>query len=122
MHQINAWKIITFGQFIVLIADETATSVGGCSTDSSVHLIQQIEAAFKVDMFNRQNLAFVVKEKIQTIPLAQLKYAFENGFIDTDTVYFNNLVADKQSLLTQWMVPVKDSWLAGRLALNTAIN
>lgn len=119
---VKGYANLLFGQFIVLIADETATSVGGCSTDSSVHLIQQIEAAFKVDMFNRQNLAFVVKEKIQTIPLAQLKYAFENGFIDTDTVYFNNLVADKQSLLTQWMVPVKDSWLAGRLALNTAIN
>ena len=118
---VKGYANLLFGQFIVLIADETATSVGGCSTDSSVHLIQQIEAAFKVDMFNRQNLAFVVKEKIQTIPLAQLKYAFENGFIDIDTVYFNNLVADKQSLLTHWMVPVKDSWLAGRLALNAAV-
>ena len=118
---VKGYANLLFGQFILLIADETATSVGGCSTDSSVHLIQEIEGAFKVDMFNRQNLAFVVKEKIQTIPLAQLKYALENGFIDADTLYFNNLVADKQSLLTQWMVPVKDSWLAGRLALNASV-
>ena len=118
---VKGYANLLFGQFIILIADETATSVGGCSTDSSVHLIQQIEGAFKVDMFNRQNLAFVVKEKIQTLPLAQLTYALENGFIDADTLYFNNLVADKQSLLTQWMVPVKDSWLAGRLALTAAV-
>ena len=95
---VKGYANLLFGQFILLIADETATSVGGCSTDSSVHLIQEIEGAFKVDMFNRQNLAFVVKEKIQTIPLAQLKYALENGFIDADTLYFNNLVADKRQL------------------------
>ncbi len=116
---VKGYGNLLFGQFIVLIADETATSVGGCSTDSSVHLIKQIEEAFKVDMFNRQNLAFVVKEKIQTIPLAQLKYAFDNNFIGADTLYFNNLVATKQDFLTQWMVPVKDSWLAKKLALNT---
>ncbi len=116
---VKGYGNLLFGQFIVLIADETATSVGGCSTDSSVHLIKQIEDAFKVDMFNRQNLAFVVKEKIQTIPLAQLKYAFDNNFIGADTLYFNNLVATKQDFLTQWMVPVKDSWLAKKLALNT---
>ena len=32
-----------FGQFAVLIADETATGVSGCSTDSSVRLIKEIE-------------------------------------------------------------------------------
>ena len=37
-----------FGQFIVLLADETATGVSGCSTDSSVRLIKDIEQRFKV--------------------------------------------------------------------------
>ena len=35
-----------FGQFIVLIADETATGVSGCSTDSSVRLIKEIEKKY----------------------------------------------------------------------------
>src|SRR5205085_1778366 len=39
-----------FGQFIVLIADETATGVSGCSTDSSVRLIKDIEQRFTVNM------------------------------------------------------------------------
>src|SRR5262245_59370565 len=43
-----------FGQFIVLMADERATGVSGCSTDSSVRLIKQIEQLFKVNMFDRQ--------------------------------------------------------------------
>src|SRR6187551_1931915 len=39
-----------FGQFIVLLADETATGVSGCSTDSSVRLIKDIEQRFAVNM------------------------------------------------------------------------
>ncbi|MEN9684811.1 MAG: hypothetical protein RLZZ28_597 [Bacteroidota bacterium] len=117
---VKGYGNLLFGQFVVLMADETAATVGGCSTDSSVHMIQDIERRFKVDMFNRQNLAFVLSEKVQTIPMAQLNDALENGFINGDTVYFNNLVADKQSLLTQWMIPAKDSWLKTRLNLPAA--
>jgi hypothetical protein len=113
--KVKGYANLLFGQFVVLMADETAAGVSGCSTDSSVHLIKQIEEAYKVDMFNRQNLAFVVKEKIQTIPLSQLNYALENGFITPDTIYFNNLVLDKASLLSKWMIPVKESWLAARI-------
>lgn len=112
---VKGYANLLFGQFLVIMADETATGVSGCSTDSSVRLVKQVEEMFKVDMFNRQNLAFVVKDKIQTIPFAQLGYAYENNFIGPDTIYFNNLAATKEALLHQWMVPVKDSWLASRL-------
>ncbi len=116
---VKGYANLLFGQFVVLMADESAAGVSGCSTDSSVRMIKQIEELFKVDMFNRQNLAFVVKDKIQIIPLAQLTYAFENNFITQDTLYFNNLVLDKASLMNQWMVPVKDSWLASRISKQT---
>ena len=66
-------------------------------------------------MFDRQSLAFIVKDKVQILPLAQLSYALENNFITSDTLYFNNLVATKKDLLTQWIVPAKNSWLASRL-------
>ncbi len=112
---VKGYANLLFGQFVVLMADETRAGVSGCSTDSSVHLIKKIEETFQVDMFNRQNLAFLVKEKIQAIPLAQINYAMENGFISADTIYFNNLVADKAALLSNWMIPVKKSWLAAKL-------
>ena len=112
---VKGYANLLFGQFIVLMADETFTGVSGCSTDSSVHLIKKIEELFKVDMFNRQNLAFFIKENIQTLPLPQLGYAFENHFIDADTLYFNNLVLDKASLLEKWIIPVKDSWLSAKI-------
>ena len=104
-----------FGQFIILMADERATGVSGCSTDSSVRLIKEIEEQFKVNMFDRLNLAFVVNDQVQLLPMSQLKYAMENGFISAHTLYFNNLVQTKQELEDQWIVPVKESWLKSRL-------
>jgi hypothetical protein len=114
---VKGYGNLLFGQFVVLIADENATGVSGCSTDSSVRLIKELEQLYQVNMFDRQMLAFAVKERIQLLPLSQLQYALDNGFITADTLYFNNLVADKQSLDNNWMVPVKDSWLAKRVVL-----
>jgi hypothetical protein len=103
-----------FGQFIALIADETATGVSGCSTDSSVRLIKDLEEKFRVRMFDRTLLAFVVKDKVELLPLEQLNYAMENGFINPDTLYFNNLVQTKKELEEEWIIPIKNSWLATR--------
>lgn len=111
-----------FGQFIVLIADETATGVSGCSTDSSVRLIKDIEQRFGVNMFDRITLAFIVKDKVQLLPLSQLPYAVENGFINGDTPYFNNLVQTKEELENKWIIPVKDSWLAKKVSFSTTVS
>ncbi|HMU11352.1 MAG TPA: hypothetical protein PKC54_15170 [Ferruginibacter sp.] len=113
---VKGYANLLFGQFIILMADETATGVSGCSTDSSVRLIKSIEQKFNVQMFERQNLAFVVKDKIQLLPLNQLEYAVENNFINADTLYFNNTVLTKKELLERWLIPVKESWLAKRVA------
>jgi hypothetical protein len=76
-----------------------------------------LEQKFGIAFFDRNNLAFVVKDKIQLLPLGQLKYGFENGFITADTLYFNNTVLNKEQLENNWIIPVKDSWLAKKLSL-----
>lgn len=118
---------LLFGQFIVLMADETATGVSGCSTDSSVRLIKQIEKNFGVNMFDRMTLAFVVKDKsgenrLELLPMAQLQYAIDHGFISADTLYFNNLVQSKDELEENWIIPLKDSWLAKRISFAKSVS
>ena len=97
------------------MADESATGVSGCSTDSSVRLIMDIESRFNVNMFDRQMLAFVVKDKLQLLPFSQIGYAVQNNFVTPDTLYFNNLVQTKAELENNWIIPVKDSWLAKKI-------
>lgn len=124
-HFVEGWKshgtpvkgfgTLFFGQFIILMADENATGVSGCSTDSSVRLIKEIEQLYKVSMFDRQNLAFIIKDKVQLLPLSQVQYAINNEFLLPDTLYFNNTVQTNQELLNNWIIPVKESWLAKKL-------
>lgn len=113
---VKGYANLFFGRFIILMADETAAGVSGCSTDSSVHVIKDIEKKYGVNMFNRQLLAFYIKEKVEQIPLSQLGYAIENNFINEDTLYFNNTVLTKKQLLEDWIIPVKNSWLKTRLS------
>ena len=115
---VKGYANLFFGQFIVLMADESGTGVSGCSTDSSVRFIKSVEQSFNVNLFDRQLLAFVIKDKIQLLPLSQINYAVENNFINGDTLYFNNVVQTKDELLNRWIVPVKDSWLNTRVQLS----
>lgn len=117
--EVDAYGNLFFGQFIVLIADETKAGVSGCSTDSSVRFIKSVGERFAVDFFNRTNLAFLVKDKVQVLPMNQLAYAVQNGFINGETLYFNNLVQTKKEMKEGWIVPVKVSWLAKKLPLST---
>ena len=112
---VKGYANIFFGQFLIIMADESATGVSGCSTDSSVRLIKDMESRFNVQLFDRQTLAFVIKEKIQLLPLSQLNYAVENNFIDGNTLYFNNVVLNKKDLEEKWIIPVKESWLSVRV-------
>ncbi|GAA4311889.1 hypothetical protein [Compostibacter hankyongensis] len=121
---VKGWGKLLFGRFIILMADESRTGVSGCSTDSSVRLIKSIARQYEAALFDRLLIAFWVKEQIEMLPLSQVAYAFSRGFIDENTLFFNNTVLSKQELESRWLVPVKDSWLASRLqepaALGTA--
>ncbi len=114
---VKGFANLLFGQFIIIMADETATGVSGCSTDSSVRLIKQLESTYKLNLFDRQTLAFYAKENIQLLPLSQVNYAIENGFLTPETLFFNNLVSTKEELLNKWIVPIKESWLSKKLGI-----
>lgn len=110
-----------YDRFIVLMADESEIVVGGCSTDSSIHFLKNIEKDYKIQLFNRQILAFIIHEEIETIPLEKVNAAIEEELINGETSYFNNTILTKRDLLDKWIIPVKDSWLAGRIPTFTPI-
>jgi hypothetical protein len=109
---VKGYANLFFGQFIVLAADETGHGVSGCSTDSSVRMMKDIEQMFNINLFDRLLLGFLVKERVQMVPMAQLAYALENKFLDSSTIYFNNTVQTLGELKTHWLVPIRQSWLA----------
>ncbi len=115
---VKGFANLFFGQFIILIADENITTVSGCSTDSSVRMLKAVEDVFKISLFDRNQLAFVIKDKIQLLPFSQVEYALTNHFIQPDTLFFDHSVSTKKELLERWIVPLSSSWLGRRYLVN----
>ena len=108
--ELKASFAIFYNRFIVLFADESQVKASGCSIDSSVHFIQQIQASFDLDLFDRLNIAYKENDKIETIPMSDFQEAIENGRLNEETIVFNNLVKNKADFETAWEIPVKESW------------
>ena len=113
--KVKGFGKLFFNQYVVLMADETASGVSGCSTDSSVRLIKEIENKYNADLFNRQNLAFFTGENIIQIPLSKLNEAISSNLINAETYYFNNVVLSKKELEEKWIVTLKNSWLKNKV-------
>lgn len=112
---VKGWAKLLFGQFVVIIADETDVHVSGCSTDASVRIVKSLERQYDVNFFDRLMLTFLRKEKAEMLPVSQVQYALDKSFIDGDTPLFNNMVGTLDELKNNWLVPLKESWLAPRL-------
>ncbi|MBL7719087.1 MAG: hypothetical protein JNL72_09660 [Flavipsychrobacter sp.] len=117
---VKGWAKLLFRQFIVIIADEQDVAVSGCSTDSSVRIIKSLERQYSVNFFDRLMLTFLVKGKAEMLPLHQVQYALDKGYITGDTTLFNNTVTTKGELLQRWLVPLKETWLASQVSLPAA--
>ncbi len=116
---VKGWAKLLFRQFVVIIADESDVHVSGCSTDSSVRVVKSLERQYDVNFFDRMMLTFLRKDKAEMLPFGQVQYALDKGFIDADTLLFNNVVENKGELMSKWLVPLKESWLATRVNFNS---
>lgn len=119
---VKGWAKLLFGQFIIVMADETGSNVSGCSTDGMIRIMKSLERQYSVHLFDRMMLTFLVKDKAQMLPLSQVQYALDNGMITPDTLLFNNVAGTKKELEEVWLIPLRESWLAGRVQLPAAGN
>ena len=113
--QVRGWAKLLFRQFIVILADETDFAVSGCSTDGSVRIVKSIERQYDVNFFDRMMVTFLINNKAEMLPFAQVQYAIDRGYINKDTLLFNNVATNKKELLEKWLVPLNQSWLSGRV-------
>jgi len=120
---VKGWAKLLYRQFVVVMADETDTEVSGCSTDSSVRIIKSIERQYDVNFFDRMMITFLLKDKAEMLPFSQVQYAIDKGYINKDTLLFNNAaIHTKQDLTDKWLVPLSESWLANRVTFTDTIS
>lgn len=102
---------VKFDQFIILAADENHHSPSGCSIDSSVRVLKEIEQLIGVQFFDRNQVAFKIEEKIILAPIQHLKQKLNDGIWNEETLTFNNLVSVKSQFEQEWLVPAGKTWL-----------
>ncbi|MFT6167640.1 MAG: hypothetical protein ACJAV5_000445 [Vicingaceae bacterium] len=101
---------VLYNQFIVLFADESQVKASGCSIDSSVRFIKEIEKHYQLDLFDRLNLTYKDGANIKMMPMADFQNSLEKGELSEETIVFNNLIETKGEFDSKWEVAVKDSW------------
>src|SRR5688572_33306158 len=81
-------------QFIVLAADENFEQASGCSIDGAVRTIQEIDNTFKLNLFDRTQVAFL-NDSVMVIKQSDLLKSLESGVWKHNTLTFNNVLVSK---------------------------
>jgi hypothetical protein len=102
---------LKFNQFIVLAADELHQAASGCSIDSSVRVLKELEQSLGLQLFDRNYIAFKTGEHVSLVALPDLKQKFKDGILNGDSLTFNNLVATKAEFERSWLTRVRETWL-----------
>ena len=103
---------ILYNRFIVLMVDETEAGASGCSIDKSVHFMKMLEKTYNVQLFNRMLVAYREGTEVKVTHANEVKQLIEGGKLNEETPVFNTLIQTKQEFDQQFIIPLKESWLA----------
>jgi len=103
-------------QFVMMAVDEDFHNPSGCSIDSSVGVMRQIQSATGVDLLDRSKVSFNLADEVTLIPLTDLKSNFSSGRLHSSSITFNTLVSTKAEWEDKWQIPVEKSWMAKYLS------
>ena len=109
-HELKAKAIMSHNFFIVLIVDQDVAMATGCSIDSSVRLIKEIENTYGVDLFDRFNIAYKIEDQIHVVSKEDFETLVSIKKIGPETIVFNNLVQTLEEFEQKWEVPLANSW------------
>ncbi len=109
-HQLKAKAEMPYNFFIVLIVDQDSAAATGCSIDSSVRIIKEIESTYGVDLFDRFNMAYKIDDQVFVNTKEDFETLITIKKIGPETIVFNNLVQTLAEYEQKWEVPMEDSW------------
>ena len=99
-------------QFLVIGLDEEVAGASGCSIDASVRFVAQLEQQLGVALLDKSHLAFLQNGVVHLLKHNEIKAAVAAGTVGPDTFYFDNTLATKAELDTNWPRPAAQTWLA----------
>lgn len=100
-------------QFLMIGMDETHTALTGCSIDSGIAQIRELEKELAMSLLDNARVFFRDGEAIVCETRPGFRRLAEEGRVAGSTVVFNNVVATVGDLRSgKWEIPLRDSWHA----------
>lgn len=98
-------------QLIVLGVDESSLGASGCSIDSSVRTLRELEKQLDINLTDQGKVSFKKSEgQVSVFPALGIKSKVLSGEIEQDTLVLNPLVKVKKDLENVW-ISANESWL-----------
>lgn len=100
--KLKAYGEVVNNAHLLLAVDESAHNASGCSIDTSVRFIKQLEKELQVSFFNRLKMLTLSNGQFVYVNYADL------AGLPADTVVFNNTISNVGEFKNRWKVPVKN--------------
>lgn len=98
-------------QILVLAVDESSLGASGCSIDSSVRTLRELESLLDTNLTDQGKIGLKQPGgEMTVIPALGVKARVTAGEINPETAVINPLIRTKADLKNMWQ-PVRNSWL-----------
>lgn len=101
-------------QFLVIGVDETHTALSGCSIDSAVRRIRELERDLGLAFLDHARIFYRDGGRVRRATRPEFRELAREGKVAGDTVVFNNVLPTVGEFRRGlWEVPLRRSWHAG---------
>jgi hypothetical protein len=102
---------VMLNQVVILSVDEQSQHVSGCSIDSSVGVLREIENKLGLNLLDAGKIAVVSENAILVSALGSIRTNVNEGKIGPESRIIDVTVNKKADLRDRWIIPAKESWL-----------
>jgi len=95
---------------VVVAVDENIKEASGCSISSLTALFESFGTEFQLSFFDRFSIGHISNSSVVLSSVNEFKELIKVGTVTEDTLVYNNLIALKQDLDSNWEIPLKQSW------------
>lgn len=100
--KLKAYGEVVNHAHLILAVDESAHNASGCSIDTSVRFIKQLEKELQLSFFNRLKMLTLSNDRFTYVNYADL-----SGLPD-ETIVFNNTISTVGEFKNSWKLPIKN--------------
>jgi hypothetical protein len=101
---------LPYNRFIIIGINQQTVQASGCSIDSSIRFIQELESKYEITLLDKMNVTFKQGDFLAYKPLDEFVKMAKAKSVSKETIVFNNLIDTIEDYKHFWEVPARESW------------